>query len=148
MARMIPKTCINLGSQQFHLDHLIHPQRSIIVNHCLIWEATLQPSAISRSYLIRLEYRLGQLPKIHVLKPDIVAEAKTEGRTLPHVFSGAKLCLFHPDYHEWNSNMQLSDTVLPWISEWLFFYEIWLATGEWMGGGEHPLVKREADKLL
>jgi len=21
---------------------------------------------------------------------------------------------------------------------WLFYYEIWLATGEWCGGGVHP----------
>lgn len=24
-----------------------------------------------------------------------------------------------------------------WASEWLFFYEVWLATGTWLGGGLH-----------
>ncbi|MGH8092034.1 MAG: hypothetical protein ACREIF_00990 [Chthoniobacterales bacterium] len=31
--------------------------------------------------------------------------------------------------------MRLADTIVPWTSRWLYFYEIWLATGEWMGGG-------------
>ena len=25
-----------------------------------------------------------------------------------------------------------------WAAEWLFFYEVWLATGMWLGGGLHP----------
>jgi len=28
-------------------------------------------------------------------------------------------------------------TILPWTSLWLHFYEIWLVTGVWHGGGEH-----------
>jgi hypothetical protein len=34
--------------------------------------------------------------------------------------------------------MFLADTVVPWTSEWLFFYEVWHATGLWLGGGTHP----------
>ena len=31
----------------------------------------------------------------------------------------------------------ISNTIIPWTIEWLYFYELWLATGEWLGGGEH-----------
>lgn len=141
MARKIPKTNINLGNQKFHLDTLIHPKKSIILDHCLIWEAYLQPTRISRRYLIRLKYRINDRPIVHVLEPDIVAEAKAKGRNLPHVFHGAELCLFRLAYNDWNSNIQLSVSIIPWISEWLFFYEIWLATGEWEGGGEHTNIE-------
>lgn len=34
--------------------------------------------------------------------------------------------------------MYLNATIIPWTSEWLFNYEVWLATGEWRGGGMHP----------
>jgi hypothetical protein len=27
---------------------------------------------------------------------------------------------------------------LPWAAIWLFYFEEWLASGEWKGGGEHP----------
>lgn len=36
--------------------------------------------------------------------------------------------------------MLLSDKVIPWAIEWLFYYEIWLATGEWQSGGEYTEI--------
>jgi hypothetical protein len=47
------------------------------------------------------------------------------------------LCLFLGN-HEWHESIPIADTLVPWASEWLFFYELWLATGEWLGEGEHP----------
>lgn len=29
----------------------------------------------------------------------------------------------------------ISDTIIPWVADWLLYYELWLATGEWLGGG-------------
>lgn len=34
--------------------------------------------------------------------------------------------------------MLIANTIVPWAVEWLFFYEVWLVTGEWGGGGEWP----------
>jgi hypothetical protein len=31
--------------------------------------------------------------------------------------------------------MKLSETIIPWLSLWLTFYEMWRVTGEWDGGG-------------
>jgi hypothetical protein len=38
--------------------------------------------------------------------------------------------------------MLLAYTVVPWISEWLLYYELWLFTGEWTGGG-HPYASQQ-----
>ena len=56
------------------------------------------------------------------------------------------LCLYYPS--EWNSTMNISDTIIPWISEWLYYFEFWCITGEWYGGGKHPTKKdiKENDK--
>lgn len=58
------------------------------------------------------------------------------------------LCLYRPSKNEWDSPMSLADTVLPWTSLWLFYYEIWLATGEWLGGGEHPGDREDPGKIV
>ena len=29
------------------------------------------------------------------------------------------------------------NTIVPWIADWLYYYEVWLFTGEWEGGGIH-----------
>lgn len=31
--------------------------------------------------------------------------------------------------------MLLADTILPWTSEWLLHYELWLVMGRWAGSG-------------
>ena len=31
--------------------------------------------------------------------------------------------------------MYVAETTMPWAAEWLFFFELWLATDEWLGGG-------------
>ena len=56
------------------------------------------------------------------------------------------LCLYYPG--EWNSTMNISDTIIPWISEWLYYFEFWSITGKWCGGGKHPTKRdtKENDK--
>jgi len=54
---------------------------------------------------------------------------------VPHTYIGDCLCLYYPDYDEWTSAMYIAETIVPWISLWLMYYEAWLATGEWLGGG-------------
>jgi hypothetical protein len=31
--------------------------------------------------------------------------------------------------------MLVATTIMPWLLLWLTFYELWLATGVWLGGG-------------
>ncbi|HHA1433722.1 TPA: hypothetical protein ACOEET_002638, partial [Enterobacter hormaechei subsp. hoffmannii] len=38
----------------------------------------------------------------------------------------------------WVPQYQLSETILPWASLWLFYFEQWLHSGIWEGGGAHP----------
>jgi len=93
----------------------------------------LTPSKISRTYAVRIEYRLGQHPRVLVLSPELDGRL---GESLPHVFSGDALCLCRDG--EWSGRMLIADTIVPWASEWLFFYELWIPDGQWHGGGEWP----------
>ena len=36
----------------------------------------------------------------------------------------------------------ISETIMPWLALWLFHYEAWHATGEWLGGGQEPTTKK------
>ena len=62
--------------------------------------------------------------------------------TFMHFFmsvDNGRLCLHFPG--EWDPRMLISETIIPWASEWLYFHELWLATGEWHGGGHNPSPK-------
>lgn len=100
----------------------------------LCWQGWVTPSPVSLSYKVQLTYRLDEQPHIQVLEPALSIPA---GHVLPHVYPGDKLCLYFPDGKQWHGGKLLAYTVLPWISEWLFFYEIWLVTKQWNGGGTH-----------
>jgi hypothetical protein len=107
----------------------------------LVWKGKLQPTPLSQEYTIRLRYRLNKRPEVHVIDPVLKVP---EGENLLHVFSGDELCLYF--YGEWQPDMNIAETIIPWVSEWLLHYEIWLATGEWQGGGIHPKINEERIK--
>lgn len=103
----------------------------------LTWRAELRPTPVSRAYLVELAYKLGKVPEVHVLRPDLRADVEGVER-LPHVYAGDALCLCYP--HQWNDGKLLARMIVPWISEWLLFYEFWTLDQTWRGGGHVPAV--------
>ena len=73
-----------------------------------------------------------------VLSPNLNQLAA--GRFLPHVYSikPVRLCLNFPSYGEWTLDKSIAETIVPWAYLWLMYFEHWLATDEWQGGGKHP----------
>lgn len=108
----------------------------------LIWTYSASPSPVSRVYEIRIEYRQGDVPRVFVMRPDIRRLA--EGRRLPHVYQQEppQLCLYYPN-GEWRPWMRLDQTIVPWTDLWLFYFEEWVFSNEWKGGGLHPRPRRE-----
>lgn len=94
---------------------------------------------MSRTYTVKIEYGIGwHRPRITVLDPPL---RETSGPPLPHVFAQDHLCVHFPG--EWQPDMLIAHTVVPWVSEWLLHYEFWRATGEWHGGGHEPSAKTD-----
>jgi hypothetical protein len=104
----------------------------------LMWRFVASPTAFSRRYRVRLEYRQDAVPRVFVEDPDLVDLA--DGRRLPHVYrqQPPRLCLYLPGEGEWTSAMRLDQTLVPWSILWLFYFEEWLISNEWKGGGVHP----------
>ncbi|MFE2753872.1 hypothetical protein ACFXGA_17935 [Actinosynnema sp. NPDC059335] len=97
----------------------------------------LQPTPISRRYTVKITQQPPRAPKVEILAPALPLHP---GATrLPHVNHDDTLCLHQRG--EWRSNMPIADTILPWTSEWFYYYEIWLITGEWTGGGDWPAAR-------
>lgn len=101
------------------------------------WHYEARPTPISRSYLLQINFRTGGKPSVYVDLPDLPALA--EGRKIPHLYSSnpVSLCLYLPRTREWGPHMQIASSVVPWASLWLFYFEEWLVSDDWKGGGEH-----------
>jgi len=103
-----------------------------------------RPSPLGREYRIMID-RLNRA-RVFVLEPNLRTLA--DDRTIPHIYSTIRhpkypsaicLCLYHPDRNESPFGTLLSDTLVPWTILWLYFFESWLVSNVWEGGGEHPM---------
>lgn len=99
-------------------------------------EGNLQPTSRSLIYHFVLKYNLAESPKTKIVSP--ILQKNSKGEDIPHLYPGENLCLYHPRYAEFSRTDFLSDSIIPWTSLWLYYYEIWLITDNWLGGGEHP----------
>lgn len=103
----------------------------------LFWAFPAEPTPLSRTYTVRLEYKLGDGPDVFVEDPDL--EILAAGHELPHVYRDPlRLCLYLPGSGQWTPKKRLDQTVVPWTFTWLYYFEDWLAFGEWRGEGKHP----------
>lgn len=109
----------------------------------------VQPTNISREYIITLEYKIPKPPAVYLINQKVM---KNKEDVLPHCYERkyydenrerVHLCLYYPRRTEWKGTMFLADTIVPWAVEWLYYYEQWRMTGEWYGGGEHPKQKKQ-----
>jgi len=116
----------------------IQDTKAIILEEGFWFEFTIQPTPLSREYRVLLIYINGYAPSAYILGPNIVGIA--DQRDVPHLYSQSKqkLCLTYPSYNEWRKWMPIADTYIPWIALWLFYYEEWVYSNEWKGGGRHP----------
>jgi hypothetical protein len=86
---------------------------------------------------MRITFQRGETPNVFVMDPELSALAG--GRPLPHVYRDPlRLCLTLPGTREWTGTMRIDQTFVPWATTWLYYFEDWLITDEWKGGGKHP----------
>lgn len=121
-------------------------------DRCAVWEGNLDP--VSRRYRVRVRYEvpvaienfsiLNVQPRVQILSPVLERHPEHDEGPIPHVYINSKeqslpyLCLFDPFNGEWTPSDLLAETTVPWTSRYLYFYEGWLLTGKWSGGGRHP----------
>lgn len=145
-ARLRKQQILTIAKQLYQLE------RQTLDGRCapctpqhLRWLYSTRPTALGRDYCIFLDYPLGRLPSVYVLTPNLNVLAKD--RPIPHIYSTKKdsfyddavcLCLYHPKKSDWNNTLLLTKTIIPWVDEWLYYFEDWLDTDTWAGGGEHP----------
>lgn len=136
---------LTLGQQLFRMTTLCPRFKGFMKPSCVTWTGSIQPTELSTLYIIEIRYVLGLRPKVFVRDPLLCRRNGTE--KIPHRFLDKDLCLYQPRYREWLATMFIADTIVPWTALWLYYYEVWHATGEWLGGGEHPPErKRKGEK--
>lgn len=129
------RKALSIGEQIGRMSK--YPQLEATLRRNIVeWIGPWSPSALSDTYLISVSYQFLCRPKVSILSPDLKLAAGK--KKLPHVYKAGQrdLCL-HLRW-EWSPRLFIADTILPWASQWIAFYETWVQTGCWLGKGTHP----------
>jgi hypothetical protein len=99
-----------------------------------IGELTVKPEF--PTYTVSINYRGSKSPVVKILKPELVDKP-------PHFYHSSKsLCLYHPDNYNWTKEKLIAKDIISWTAAWIYFYEVWLETGTWIGPeASHNTIK-------
>jgi hypothetical protein len=101
-----------------------------ITNGTVTITGQLQPRFTSPLFSVKIVYKLKDIPKVWVVSPQLHPGAV-------HLYADKHLCLYWPKEWTWTSDQSIADTIIPWTGSWLFYYELWLDTGKWLGPSSH-----------
>jgi hypothetical protein len=126
------------------------------------WEGVLAPD--KRKHLVRVRYRVPMVlenislrdaqPRVQVITPLLERHPDYEEGPIPHVYKSEAtpdlpyLCLFSVELRQWDINDLIAETTIFWAAEWLYFYEGWLVTKKWKGGGRHLYPGADGEKRI
>jgi hypothetical protein len=106
----------------------------------LMWMGSLTPKA--QQYTVLVFWKpTATLPYVFIRDPKIHPRPGASFEQIPHLIfdsdnpEDSALCLFDPDGREWSPAELIAKTTIYWASEWLFYYELWHVTGDWLGSG-------------
>lgn len=103
----------------------------------LEWHFHAQPTPLSRTYQVTLVLERDGTPDVRVVDPALRLLAGE--RDLPHIYHDPdRLCLYLPGTGQWDARKRLDLTIIPWTHLWLIYFEEWLVSDDWKGGGKHP----------
>lgn len=102
---------------------------------------TIDTFGYYKCYIVdpEISFESGIPPHIYFLDSKIDEKNK--------VFKALRICLHLPDSGEYETNSPVWETIISWAIKWTEFYELWLLTGNWYGGGQHAVDDKEKAKL-
>jgi hypothetical protein len=88
---------------------------------------TLQVRSDFPLYKVLIHYRGDVRPIVKILSPEIASNR-------PHWHSIVdEPCLYKAADYSWNKRKLIANDIVPWLAGWVYFYEMWLRTGNWFG---------------
>jgi hypothetical protein len=130
---------ITLVQQMISLNALYTGSKCFIKNDTLHWYGKIRPTSLSRTYSVKIIFNYYQPIEVLVYGDEL---QKLDNINFPHKYNidverkVVQICLYR-SLNEFSIYKFISKTIIPWTVEWLYYYEIWLSTDKWFGGGEH-----------
>lgn len=97
----------------------------------------------ANKYNVEISCTVGNEPYCKILEPlDITPSQKI------HMYDDHSLCLHYPPDKKWTSWTPIYRFTIPWLLEWIIYYEIFLINGGYWEGPESPYHFNEDEKNI
>lgn len=120
--------------QKHHISKTYDCFRTRIVNGTLICTGEIQPTNECEKYTVKIFYSPGLSPRVYIKSHAI--EAKHE----IHIYKEGHLCLFDPSETKWKDSYKVGEYTIPWVVEWILYYELWKLSGKWEGKASNHIL--------
>lgn len=99
-----------------------------IEKNTLTCSGWIQPTTLCDKYKIRIKYTKGVSPVCFLQSPKIPPNPHI------HLNSNSSFCLNIKTDLNWHERLPLANYLLPWLAEWIIYYELYLINGGiWLG---------------
>jgi len=96
----------------------------------------LRPLDYIEPHEIEIRVSCGASPRVFVKKPRIPYNEDI------HMYQDGHLCLYYPRDMFWSSNTSITEHTIPWINEWIIYYELYKISGVWEGlAAPHRIIE-------
>jgi hypothetical protein len=65
-----------------------------------------------------------------------------------HMYDDRSLCLHYPPDMKWTGNTPIYRYTIPWVAEWISFYELYLVNGGKWKGRESPVHFKQEERNI
>ena len=114
-----------------------------IEKNVLICTGFIESNDYKNKYKIEIRCVSGFAPSCKILEPTNIKPS-----TKIHMYDDYTLCLFYPPDLKFNSRTPIFKFTIPWLLEWIHFYELYLINGNIWEGKESPSHMTDDDKNI
>lgn len=111
------------------------------INKKLICSGSIKLSDECQLYQFRITYTCGYEPHSVLLEPYNIKPCQEI-----HMYDDHSLCLSYPPDMKWTAWTEVYKYTIPWVVEWVLYYEIYLRNGGKWEGRESPSHFSEHDR--
>lgn len=94
---------------------------------CIVCTGRLKPLPEIEEYRVTIQQVDGTAPYVFITSPEIAYNEEI------HMYKDRRLCLYFPEDMKWTSNLSIAELTIPWINEWIIYYELYKISGKWEG---------------
>lgn len=150
----MPSKYFRFGKHDKYKEAILSKQKLLIEKHFLFFKCKIEKNVLichgklklsewKNSYSFELSCTAGNEPSTKIIEPSWIIPSREI-----HMYNNHTLCLHYPTDLKWTIHTEIYKYTIPWLIEWIFYYEKFLINGGNWEGPESPEHFTEADKNI